>query len=72
MKKFLLFGLTLMVSVGVIVAAPVPKEKTVKIVTGVEYNGLALKKQPLGNGSLTLDFCGKNKFHYYFIIVFGM
>ena len=52
MKKFLLLVLTLMLSVGAVVAAPAPKFKKVKFNKYAYYEGMAVKKTPQGQGTL--------------------
>ncbi len=58
MKKFLLFVLTLLISVGAAVAAPQPKNKKIKLADAVVYKGMALKKTPQGEGEITMRNCG--------------
>ena len=52
MKKFLLFVLALLISVGTVVAAPAPKFKKVKLNKYAYYEGMAVKKTPQGQGTL--------------------
>lgn len=52
MKKLLLFVLTLMLSVGAVMAAPGPKFKKVKLNKYAYYEGMAVKKTPQGQGTL--------------------
>ena len=52
MKKILLLVLTLLISVGAVVAAPKPKHKKIKFNKYARYEGMAVKKTPHGQGTL--------------------
>ena len=52
MKKILLLVLTLLISVGAVVAAPKPKHKKIKFNKYARYEGMAVKKTPYGQGTL--------------------
>lgn len=51
--------LAVVVAIGTIAAAPKPKEKKIKIANDAVYYGFAVKKTPMGEGTITMLNCGK-------------